>query len=167
MLCYQSHCVLKSILKVIFLFLFPWSNKPTLLDSAKVTYGGKFPEEKVEEVKALVKILPVFFALIPYWTVYFQVRSTHFKLNQNLWAIFHIRWKIWRNLIWEYKVSGCRYAHACVNMKEDYFLFQYWRRRVLQQTSWWSQNRELLHAETLISSLCCRCRQHTSCRASI
>uniref|UniRef100_A0A3B5AA24 Solute carrier family 15 member 4 n=1 Tax=Stegastes partitus TaxID=144197 RepID=A0A3B5AA24_9TELE len=62
----------------------PNLNKPTLLDSAKVTYGGKFQEEKVEEVKSLVKILPVFFALIPYWTVYFQVRSTYAKLNKHL-----------------------------------------------------------------------------------
>lgn len=48
-----------------------------MLDSAKVTYGGRFPEEKVEEVKAMLKVLPVFFALIPYWTVYFQVREMH------------------------------------------------------------------------------------------
>ena len=44
------------------------------LDRAKESYGGHFPDGKVEEVKSLGRLLPVFLVIIFYWTVYFQVR---------------------------------------------------------------------------------------------
>ena len=43
------------------------------LDGAKDTLGGTFPQEMVEGVKSVVRLLPIFLTFIFYWTIFGQV----------------------------------------------------------------------------------------------
>ena len=43
------------------------------LDGAKISKGGIFPEDMVEGVKSLVRLMPIFLTFIFYWTIYGQV----------------------------------------------------------------------------------------------
>lgn len=52
------------------------ANALVWLDNAKNTCGGKYTEAKVEDVKILLRILPVFALFIVYWTIYSQMQST-------------------------------------------------------------------------------------------
>ena len=44
------------------------------LDKAKTCFGGKYTDRQVEDVKLLLKVIPVFLLFIVYWIIYSQVR---------------------------------------------------------------------------------------------
>jgi len=50
------------------------------LDGAKVTKGGEFPDSKVEGVKCVIRLMPIFLTFIFYWTLYGQ-DSCRLRLN--------------------------------------------------------------------------------------
>ena len=43
------------------------------LDNAKSLFGGKYTDGQVEDVKSLLRVIPVFTLLIVYWTIFSQV----------------------------------------------------------------------------------------------
>ena len=50
------------------------ANAKMWLDRAKHSFGGKYTEAQVEDVKTLLRVIPVFMLFIAYWTIYSQVR---------------------------------------------------------------------------------------------
>ena len=48
-------------------------NAKMWLDKAKTNFGGKYTEKQVEDVKALLGVIPVFILFIAFWTLYSQV----------------------------------------------------------------------------------------------
>ena len=46
------------------------------LDGAKVTKGGHFPDSKVEGVKCVVRLIPIFLTFVFYWALFGQVGFT-------------------------------------------------------------------------------------------
>ncbi|XP_022104743.1 solute carrier family 15 member 4-like [Acanthaster planci] len=58
------------------------------LDSAKHSFGGHFPDLKVNEVKSLGRILPVFIVIIFYWTVYYQMSTTYLLQGERMRLIY-------------------------------------------------------------------------------
>ena len=70
-------------------------NVPTWLDKAKRRFGGKFTEAQVEDVKAFLRVFPVFLLFIVFWAIYAQVRPPFLlrihpaQMNKCMqWSIF-------------------------------------------------------------------------------
>ena len=54
------------------------------LDRVKESFGGIWSDQRVEDVKTVVRIAPIFLTFILYWTIYGQVRSFLFLAGSAL-----------------------------------------------------------------------------------
>ena len=64
-----------------------WNNLYALdsfMDYAKISNGGSFPDDEVEETKSLGRIIPIFIMLIFFWTVYTQVSTKVKAISRSL-----------------------------------------------------------------------------------
>ena len=69
-------------------------NVPTWLDKAKGSFGGKFTEAQVEDVKAFLRVFPVFLLFIVFWTIYSQVCPLFLLRNHPAQMDNCIQWSI-------------------------------------------------------------------------
>lgn len=53
-------------------------------DTARESYGGGFSNEIVDGVICVVRLLPIFFFVIMYWTIYSQMQSTFFLQGERM-----------------------------------------------------------------------------------
>ena len=56
----------------------------SFMDYAKISNGGSFPDDEVEETKSLGRIIPIFIMLIFFWTVYTQVSTKVKAISRSL-----------------------------------------------------------------------------------
>ncbi|XP_038060134.1 solute carrier family 15 member 4-like [Patiria miniata] len=60
----------------------------TWLDRAKQSFGGHFPDFKVDEVRSLGRIIPVFIVIVFYWTVYNQMSTTYLLQGERMRLVY-------------------------------------------------------------------------------
>ena len=53
------------------------------LDRAKESLGGTYKDQRVEDVKSVLKIVPIFLTFILYWTIYGQVSVKRWILTEG------------------------------------------------------------------------------------
>lgn len=59
-------------------------DKKRVFDKAKARQGGRFDDETVENVKAVLRIMPVFATIIMYWAIYSQMSTTFLFQGERL-----------------------------------------------------------------------------------
>ncbi|XP_063969040.1 solute carrier family 15 member 4-like [Lytechinus pictus] len=54
------------------------------LDRTKISKGGRYQDQEVDDVKSLGRVIPVFIPIIIYWTIYIQMSSTYLLQGERM-----------------------------------------------------------------------------------